>query len=347
MTPADGHRQTKAPERNLAEALRAFRRLPRLPLVAPATPIERCVRLRSVVAGCPDLYIKRDDQQPFLCGGNKLRKLEYVCADILAKKATTVLTTGGTQSNHARITAMVARRLGLKCALVLNGEDLAAPQGNLLLNRLSGADLHFVRSREEREPRARELAASLERAGERVYVVPLGSSNDLGSFGLAAAMEEVAAAGFTGDQAFDAIFVASSSGGTQAGLEVGKRLFGCDRTRIIGISPDDSVAEITGNIGRAMGPMLDALGLREDGFESEITVDDAFAGEAYGVPTAASREASRLWAETEGILLDPVYTAKASAGLFAYIQRGQFQRFHRVLFWHTGGLINLFNGLKP
>ena len=267
-------------------------------------------------------------------------------ADVRAKGATTVLTTGGTQSNHARITAMVARRLGLKCLLVLNGRDDPSPQGNLLLNRLTGAELHFVGSREEREPRASQLAASLERRGERVYVVPLGSSNELGSFGLVAAMEEVAAAGFGGDTAFDAIIVASSSGGTHAGLEVGKRLFGMDRTRIIGVSPDDSIGEISANVARAMGPMLASLGLEEEDFEAGIAVDDGFVGEAYGIPTDASRKAGRLWSENEGILLDPVYTAKASAALFAYIRSGRFQPSHRVLFWHTGGLINLFNGLE-
>jgi D-cysteine desulfhydrase family pyridoxal phosphate-dependent enzyme len=326
----------------LTEAVGAFRRLPRLPLIVPSTPVERCDRLRAALPGCPYLYIKRDDQQPFLCGGNKLRKLEYIMADVLEKRATYVLTTGGTQSNHARITAMVARRLGLKCLLVLNGEDLPSPHGNLLLNRLSGAELHFVGSREEREPKVRELAESLERRGEHVYIVPLGSSNDLGSFGLVAAMEEVAAAGFRGDAGFDAIFVASSSGGTHAGLEVGKRLFGMDRTRIIGISPDDTAGEIAANVTRAMAPMLAMLGIEEKGWEAGITVDDGFAGEAYGVPTDASRDACRLWSENEGILLDPVYTAKASAALFAYIREGRFRPSQRILFWHTGGLINLF-----
>jgi D-cysteine desulfhydrase family pyridoxal phosphate-dependent enzyme len=337
------HHKGPADGRAVAGAVEIFRRLPRIPLIAPSTPIERCARLRAAIPGCPDLYVKRDDQQPFLCGGNKLRKLEYVMADVLEKRATTVLTTGGTHSNHARITAMVARRLGLKCALVLNGEDTPAPRGNFLLNRLVGAELHFVGGREEREPRARELAEDLEKRGERVYSVPLGSSNEIGSFGLAAAMEEVAADEKRLGLRFDAIVLASSSGGTQAGLEVGKRLFDMDRLEVIGISPDDSAGEITANILKAMEPMLATLGLRESGIAAGITVDDGYVGEAYGVPSEASREACRLWAETEGILLDPVYTAKASAALFARIRSGMFLPSQRVLFWHTGGLINLFN----
>ena len=169
----DVHPAATADDRETARALEIFRRLPRVPLIAPSSPIERCVRLRAEIPGCPDLYIKRDDQQPFLCGGNKLRKLEYVMADVLERGATTVLTTGGTQSNHARITAMVARRLGLKCVLVLNGEDVPSPRGNFLLNRLLGAELHFVGSREEREPRARELAEDLQKQrGTRLLRAP-------------------------------------------------------------------------------------------------------------------------------------------------------------------------------
>jgi len=341
----DVHPPGPAAERGIAKAIGIFRRLPRVPLITPSSPIEPCARLRAAIPGCPDLYIKRDDQQSFLCGGNKLRKLEYVMADVLNKKASTVLTMGGTQSNHARITAMVARRMGLKCVLVLNGEDGPAPRGNFLLNRLIGADLHFVGRREEREPRARELAEALEKRGERVYVVPLGSSNEIGSFGLAAAMEEVAATEKRLGLGFDAIVVSSSSGGTQAGLEVGKRLFGLDRIKVIGVSPDDSAGEVIANVTKAMRPMLAILGLEENGAAAGLTVDDGYAGEAYGVPTAASRKASRLWSETEGILLDPIYTAKASAALFAYIRSGMFQPSQRVLFWHTGGLVNLFNGL--
>lgn len=327
----------------LARAVAAYRSRPRIPLIMPSTPVERCDRLRAALPGCPELYIKRDDHQPFLCGGNKLRKLEFVMADVLAKGATTLLTTGGVHSNHARITAMVARRFGLKCLLVLNGGDQAPARGNFLLNRLLGAEVHFVANRAEREARAEELAAGLGRRGERVYVVPLGSSNAVGSFGLVAAVEEVVRTASGPDGGFDAIVFSSSSGGTQAGLEVGKRLFGLDRTRVIGISPDDSVAEIKACVVRAMTPMLEALGLEEDGFEDRLTVDDGYAGEAYGVPTEGSREACRLWSETEGILLDPVYTAKASAALFDYIRMGLFKPSDRVLFWHTGGLINLFN----
>ena len=138
-------------------------------------------------------------------------------------------------------------------------------------------------------------------------------------------MEEVAASEERLGVRFDAIVLPSSSGGTQAGLEVGKRLFGLDRIEVIGISPDDSAAEIVANIMKAIEPMLAILGLKGEGIAAGIKVDDGYIGEAYGIPTEASREACRLWSESEGLLLDPVYTAKASAALFARIRSGMFQ----------------------
>jgi len=332
------------PGRNLEEARRIFHNLPRIPLITPLTAIERCDRLRQAIPRSPEIYVKRDDQQAFLCGGNKLRKLEYIMADVLRHRATTVLTMGGTHSNHARITAMVARRTGLKSVLVLNGERGQSPKGNLLLNHLLGIDIHYVESREEREPRVQELAKALTKQGERVYVVPLGSSNEVGSFGLAAAMEEIAAAEKQLGINFDTIIVSSSSGGTQAGLEVGRRLFGLERSQVIGVSPDDSAAAISANITKAMNPMFVTLGLDGEEEAAGITVDDGFVGEAYGIPSPASQEAFYLWSKFEGILLDPVYTAKASAALFSYIKNGRFHPSEKVLFWHTGGLINLFGG---
>src|SRR5262249_54271977 len=145
----------------------------------------------TAIPGAPHLYIKRDDCLGYLVGGNKLRKLEYVMADVQRQKATTVLTCGGTTSNHARVTAMVACRLGLKCHLILNGKPAPKPTGNLRIDKLLGVDVHFVESRAERNPTMDEIARDLERKGERVYKVPLGASNEVGSFGFVAALDEV------------------------------------------------------------------------------------------------------------------------------------------------------------
>jgi len=324
-------------------AERFFRAIPRLSLIAPSTPIERCGFLREAVPGAPEIFIKRDDHQSFFCGGNKLRKLEYIMADVLRSKATTVITVGGIHSNHARITAQVARSLGLKCVLVLNGGEPARESGNYLIDRRLGIEIHHVGNRADREPTMKEIARSLDAKGERVYTIPLGSSNDLGSLGMTAAFGEVLGQQRAMDVSFDTIVVASSSGGTQAGLEVGKRVFGANAVHILGISPDDPAESIKASIRKAMIPMLETLGLEIPGEDIPLTVDDAYIGRAYGVPSPESEEASRLFAEEGGILLDPVYTAKAAAALLAYCRLGRFDASERVLFWHTGGLLNLFD----
>src|SRR5262249_16262156 len=174
----------------------------------------------------------------------KLRKLEYVMADVRRRKATTVLTVGGTTSNHARTTAMVACRLGLKCHLILNGQATSNPTGNFRIENLLGVAVHLVENRQQRNPTMDEIARDLEKKGERVYKVPLGASNDVGSFGFVTALEEVIGQEKQLGAEFNAIVCSSSSGGTQAGLEVGKRLFERPGLQIIGVSPDDSSDQV-------------------------------------------------------------------------------------------------------
>jgi D-cysteine desulfhydrase family pyridoxal phosphate-dependent enzyme len=324
------------------EAHARYKALPRISLVNLSTPLEKCVRLRAAIPGAPNLYIKRDDCLGYLVGGNKLRKLEYVMAELRRQNATTVLTVGGTTSNHARVTAMVARRLGLKCHLILNGKETSNPTGNLRIDKLLGIDVHFVESRERRNPTMDEVALDLEKKGERVYKVPLGASNEVGSFGFVAALDEALQQEKELGVRFSAIVCSSSSGGTQAGLEVGKRLFGRPNLKIIGVSPDDSSDEVKGYVQKAANPMLALLGLPAIKEPAELTVDDTQVGAGYRIPTDQSKEAEQLFVREEGILLDPVYTAKAAAGLIKYCRTNQFRADDHVLFWHTGGLIALF-----
>lgn len=319
-----------------------FLNLKRLRLTNLSTPIERADRLRSLIPGAPQLYLKRDDLSGYFGGGNKLRKLEYVMADALEKGATTVLTTGSITSNLARTTAAVARRLGLKCELILNGGDPRSARANSRVAELLNVKVHSVSSREERDLTRDRVARELEQQGEVVYKIPLGASNEVGSFGMVAALEEVAIQQFELREQFDAIVLATSSGGTQAGLEVAKRLFDYRGLRILGVSADDPAAEIKDAALKAMVPMLQKLNLPSDVSADELNVDDSFIGEGYGINTDESREAMRLFADAEGVLLDPVYTSKGAAGLIAYCRRGVFKPTDRVLFWHTGGVMTLF-----
>ena len=320
-------------------ALELFTSIPRFRLVNLNTPVERLDRLRAAIPGAPQLWIKRDDLTGYLGGGNKLRKLEYVVADALARGATTIVTTGSITSNLARTTALIARRLGLKCELILSGGDPKAAHANWRIAELLNVKIHTVASSQDRAPRMNEIADALERSGERVYLVPLGASNEVGSFGMVAAFEELGIQQLEIGEQFDAIVFATSSGGTQAGLEVGKRLFNYRHLCLFGISADDPADTIRGSVTQAVGPMLSLLDQPE--FSGDLFIDTNFIGEGYAVPTAESREAMQLFAETEGILLDPVYTSKAAAGLIAYCREGRFQPSDRVLFWHTGGVLTL------
>ncbi len=327
---------------NAPSAIDNFLNLKRVRLANLRTPIERVDRLRNAIPGAPQLFIKRDDLTGYFGGGNKLRKLEYVMADALSKGATTVVTTGSITSNLARTTAAVSRRLGLKCVLILNGGDPKTARANSRVAELLDVKVYGVSSRQERDQKMNEVAEQLEREGERVYKIPLGASNDVGSFGMVAAMEEVSVQQLELGQQFDAVVLATSSGGTQAGLEVAKRLFKYEELRILGVSADDPASEIKDAALKAINPMLEKLGVTADVSPDELWVDDEFTGPGYGVATPESTEVMNLFAQTEGVLLDPVYTAKGAAGLIAYCRRRVFKPTDRVLFWHTGGLMTLF-----
>ena len=326
----------------LSTPIENFINLKRLRLTNLSTPIERADRLRSLIPGAPEIFIKRDDLTGYFGGGNKLRKLEYVMADALANGATTVITNGSITSNLARTAALVSKRFGLGCVLVLNGGDPKSARANARLAELLNVKVYSVGSRQEREEKMNEVAEALQLEGERVYRIPLGASNDVGSFGMVAAMEEISVQQLELGQQFDAVVLATSSGGTQAGLEVAKRLFGYESLKILGVSADDPAASIKDAAIKAINPMLKKLNLPDDVEASELTVDDEFIGAGYGINTRESTEAMKLFAEAEGILLDPVYTSKGAAGLIAYCRRGVFKKTDRVLFWHTGGLMTLF-----
>jgi D-cysteine desulfhydrase family pyridoxal phosphate-dependent enzyme len=312
--------------------------LPAVPLVSSATPIEELPRLRATLGGGPRIYVKRDDAIGFAFGGNKVRKMALVAADALAHDADTLITTGGVQSNHARVTAAAAAKLGLRCVLVANGSAPERPTANAFLNRLLGAELRYVPSREARAPAMEEAADELKRAGRRPYVIPLGASTPLGAAAFVRAVVEML------EQTIppDVIVHSTSSGGTQAGIAAGCAMAGV-HTRVIGISADDPARSLESAVRRILAGLGPLLGLGPQGFEDlPIEIDDSFVGEGYGVATNESREAIELAARTEGLFLDPTYTSKAMAGLIARVRAREFPDNSTILFWHTGGQVGLF-----
>ena len=294
-------------------------------------------RLRGALACGATLVVKRDDAIPLGFGGNKVRKLRIVAAQALAAGADTLITTGGVQSNHARATAAVAARLGLRCVLVANGAAPQRPTANALLDRLLGAEVRYVATREERAPAMAQAADELRAQGRRPFVIPLGASTAHGAAAFALAMEEILAQ----MAAPDTIILATSSGGTQAGIVAGCRLLGVP-ARVIGISADDPAAVIAGEIRRILTDLEALLGMAAGTFaDVGLEIDDTFVGAGYGIPTRESTSAIELAARTEALFLDPTYTGKAMAGLIARARDGGLSR-GTTLFWHTGGQVGLF-----
>ncbi len=318
-------------------------RFPRVALAHRPTPIEPLPRLSAYLGG-PQLWIKRDDQTGLATGGNKTRKLEFLMAQALEAGADTVITAGSTQSNHARQTAAAAAKCGLACHLVLyapGGEAPTAMNGNLLLDTLLGATIHWT---EERAPYARTLAQvenDLRASGRKPYLIPYGGSSPHGLLGYADAMVECAAqvAALGGVHAH--VF-ATSSGGTQAGMLLGAHLIGQPLSSVLGISVDRAAGDLARDVADLANRAAALLGLVWRLDADDVRVDDAYCHAGYAVVTDAEREAIRLLARHEGLLVDPVYTGRALAGLIDLIRRGVFSPDQRVLFWHTGGAAALF-----
>jgi len=307
----------------------------RIPLAHLPTPIEPLPRLTTLLQG-PRLFIKRDDLTGLGLGGNKTRKLEYLAADALAQGCRTLITTGAMQSNHCRKVAAAAARLGLGCILVLGGPDPGTRQGNLLLDELSGAKLVFV-PKEKRDQRLQQAFAQAEEDGMQPYLIPYGGSNPVGVQGYLQAMQELQ------EQALkpDWIVLASSSGGTQAGMVLGGKQTGFTG-RILGISVDKLATELTQTIIALANQTATYLNMGVEITPRDVFVNDVYCQAGYGNLQPAEVEAIQLFTRTEGILLDPVYTGRAAAGMIDLICQGFFRRDEAVLFWHTGGIPALF-----
>ncbi|MFK7805397.1 MAG: D-cysteine desulfhydrase family protein [Anaerolineae bacterium] len=306
----------------------------RIPLAHLPTPIEPMPHLSSLLKGS-ELYIKRDDLTGLGGGGNKTRKLEYLLAEAKAQSCDHVITTGGLQSNHCRQTAAAAARVGLGCSLVLRGNKPKQLTGNMLLNKLFGAHITWTEDENPADVMNR-VADQQVKMGHKPYQIPLGGSNVVGTTGYVVAMEELAGQLQEQELNIDVIVFASGSGGTQAGIVLGAHLFNI-RSQLYGISVSRSASELQAQVGALATATAAHLGLDMVNVMDRIEINDEYAEPGYGVLTAAEKEAIELVAEKEGILLDPVYTGRAMAGLIDLIRWGAFTRNQRILFWHTGG----------
>ncbi len=303
------------------------------------TPMEELPRLSAALGG-PRLLVKRDDQTGLATGGNKTRKLEFLVGEALAGRADVLVTGGAPQSNHARQTAAAAARFGLRCVLVLRGQAPETLTGNLMLDKLLGAELRWTGD-QELGTALQETAAELWSMGGRPALIPYGGSNAVGASGYAAAMEELTTQLEASGESVDAIVFASSSSGTQAGLVVAARTLGF-RGRVVGISVDKPRADLAAAVAQLASETASHLNLRLTFHADEIEVSDDYLGGGYAVIGDPEREAMRLFARHEGLLLDPVYTGRAAAGLIDLIRRGHWRSDQTVLFWHTGGTAGLF-----
>lgn len=311
----------------------------RLRLADLPTPLEDAPRLAHHL-GISTLLIKRDDQTGLAMGGNKARKLEYDFAEIARQGCDVVVTVGGAQSNHARMTAAAARKLGIDVKLVLGGRDTNEFQGNMLLDVLLGAEIRFLKNNDDNDDLTaamNEWVQELAKKGRRPYAIPIGGSTGLGALGYVRAMQELA--GQIGQRPVQ-IVLAVGSCGTLAGALLGAKLF-MPQARVVGISVSRTSGQIAKQTVELMQESARLLNVHANVTEESVEVYDTYFQE-YGVLTDSGKDAILTSARLEGIFLDPVYTGKAMAGLIDLTSKGVFDKNTPTVFFHTGGLPILF-----
>ena len=340
--------------------------LPRVALLDGPTPLQPMPRLSEALGGGVELWIKREDLGPLAFSGNKLRNLEFLLGAAIADGADTIVTSGRRWSNHCRLTAAAGARLGLRVEIVVSGPRVAR-SANLDLIEQLGATIHQAETdhRSEREALVERVASEARAGGGRVRVLPVGGSEAAGAWGQVLAALEVADQSSALGFAPAAIVLPTATGGTQAGLIVGSSVAaagsagsaalnanpsspsaaGSSRPpRVVGIVVARPEPELRPVVERLVAELATLAGI--DAQLDRVELDSEQLGPGYGVPTTASGEAARLLARTEGILVDPIYTAKALAGLVALVRSGELDG-RRAIFWHGGGLPALFESLDP
>jgi D-cysteine desulfhydrase len=300
------------------------------------TPIEELPNLSRVLGG-PRIFVKRDDQTGLAFGGNKTRKLEFLIAEAREQGADLLISGGAMQSNHCRQTAAAAARYGFECKLVLTGVKPRQASANLLLDQLFGAEIITVEDRAFRDQTLQKTFDDAVAAGKKPYLVPYGGSSPTGAMGYTFAVEEFIQQNVHADW----IVFGTSSGGTHAGLVLGQRLFGY-KGRVLGISIDETEDDLKNHVSKLASQASEKLGERINFTRDDVLANDKYCQSGYGVFGEGEREAIHLFARHEGLLLDPVYTGRAAAGMIDLIRRGFFKKDETILLWHTGGQPALF-----
>lgn len=314
----------------------------RVHLCTLPTPIERPAGLQKLAPSI-DLLVKRDDVMELAMGGNKVRKLEFIMADAQSRGCNLVITTGDLHSNHTRLTAAAARKLGMRAILAMKGKRPDAIGGNLLLDFLFGADVRFFNVEKEEMPSIMDdLRKEQEAHGERCYVIPRGGASAYGVLGYANAVFELRNQLGDAAERLDYIVFATSTGATQGGLVLGTKLAGL-KARVIGISVGRTGNEIASDVNRLVNEAADLLGVNPLISTEDVIVNDSYTCGGYGVVTREVTDLMETVAQREGLLVDPVYTGKAMLGLLSLAKEGYFPKGSHVLFIHTGGLPIIFS----
>jgi len=320
-------------------------RFPRVPFCHTPTPLEPALRLSASLGG-PRLLIKRDDATGLALGGNKARKLEFLVGEALGRGATTLITAGGVQSNHVRQTAAAAARHGLRCEAILvdrvpHRGPAYTSSGNVLLISLLDARMRTVPAGTDVEAALRSVAAEVRAAGGVPYVIPIGGSNPVGALGYVDCAQEITTQATAMGERVGHIVHASGSSGTQAGLIAGLAALSSDIV-VHGVSIDQTSAALKARVEDLAQRTLELLGPGPRNSTPPVRTYDAFVGEAYGQPTTAMWGALERAARMEALILDPVYTGKAMAGLMELVRQGTFDHNDTVVFLHTGGAPGIF-----
>ncbi|MBC0853102.1 MULTISPECIES: D-cysteine desulfhydrase [Pantoea] len=321
-------------------SLHLIHQFPRIELLGAPTPLEFLPRLSDFLGR--DIFIKRDDVTPLALGGNKLRKLEFLAADALREGADVLLTAGAIQSNHVRQTAAVAAKLGLKCVALLENPIATQSEnyltnGNRLLLELMDVEVVMVEALTDPAAQLAEQAERLEAQGFRPYTLPVGGSNALGALGYVECAQEIVHQS-EGVVDFAAVVVASGSAGTHAGLAIGLEHL-MPQTELVGVTVSRQRDEQLPKVDAIRQALASQLSVEA---KAPVTLWDDYFGPRYGEPNEEGTEAIKLLARLEGLLLDPVYTGKAMAGLIDGISQNRFRREGPLLFVHTGGAPALF-----